>query len=281
MNQPEKLLTVGGWDPCGAYGAIADLKTFAALNCHGMGVMTVVTAQNSKGWYGAEFMSAEFVAQQLDAVLDDYGAKSVKTGFLGKVELIKVVAEKLIEYEVENVVIDPVLVNNHGRAMFPAEVVDAYHHYLFPIATAVTPNRREFSLLLTGETTPWEASPSNDTEALKFVHHFAGENSFPAFVVKGLRQEPGQVVDGLIQNGEIRYFPHANIETIHVSGTGDSFSAALCCQLAYGKPLDEAVRLTSTLTAQAIELGSSWQLATGSGPIGHIAFRTGLGDSLE
>ena len=95
--EPNKVLTIGGWDPCGAFGMPADMKTFAALNCHGMGVMTVVTAQNSQGWYGAEFMSADFVAQQLDAVLSDYGAESIKTGFLGRVDLIEVIAAKGFE----------------------------------------------------------------------------------------------------------------------------------------------------------------------------------------
>ncbi|MFK7801473.1 MAG: hydroxymethylpyrimidine/phosphomethylpyrimidine kinase [Anaerolineae bacterium] len=275
MKQPEKLLTIGGWDPCGSYGAVADLKTFAALNCHGMGAMTVVTAQNSKGWYGAEFMSAEFVAQQLDAILDDYGARSVKTGFIGKVDLIEVIAEKLVEYEVKNIVVDPVLVNNHGRAMFPPEVVDAYHKHLFPLATVVTPNRREFNLILSGETAPWEMNQNNVSRAITFVDSLSSQGSAPAFAIKGLPFEDNKVADSLIQDGKIELFPHDQIDTINISGTGDSFSAALSCQLALGLSLSEAVQVASELTLQAIEMGADWQLATHSGPIGHIAFRNG------
>ncbi|MFT5196092.1 MAG: hydroxymethylpyrimidine/phosphomethylpyrimidine kinase [Cellvibrionaceae bacterium] len=284
MNEPEKLLTIGGWDPCGAFGVATDLKTFAALDCHGMGVMTVVTAQNSMGWYGAEFMSADFVSQQLDAVLGDYGATSVKTGFLGRVDLIETIAAKLIEYEVKNIIVDPVLVNNHGRAMFSQKVVDAYQKHLFPLAAVITPNRREFNLLLTGNTDPWGANLDDSItasgihidEALAFIQQCGKENGPPpAFVIKGLPlpKENGLIADGLISHGMIELFPHTQIQTKNVSGTGDSFSAALCCQLAFGLPLSKAVKLASNLTFQAIEQGSGWQLATNAGPIAHSSFR--------
>ena len=242
-----------------------------------MGVMTVVTAQNSVGWYGAEFMSADFVAKQLDAVLGDYGAKSVKTGFLGRVDLIEVIAKKLFEYRVEKIVIDPVVVNARGKAMFPQEVIDAYFEHLFPIATAITPNRREFNLLLTNQTDPWAMNQETLEAALSFVNKFQRHGHSPAFIVKGIPQPvrigKDQIADGLILDGKIDLFAHPKVETMNVSGTGDSFSAALCCQLAFGLDLPEAIAKASQLTHQAIKGGAEWQLATAAGPINHFAFR--------
>lgn len=276
MNEPEKVLTIGGWDPCGAFGLPADLKTFAALKCHGMGVTTVVTAQNSQGWYGAKFMSADFVAQQLDAVLGDYGAKAVKTGFLGRVDLIEVIADKLLEYQIENIVVDPVVVNARGKAMFSQEVIDAYFKHLFPIATVITPNRREFNLLLSQRPDAWELTEETVESALSFISRFKQNGHSPAFVVKGIPQsqhEGNQLVDGLMVGGKIELFSHSKVDTKNVSGTGDSFSAALCCQLAFGLQLPDAVAKASHLTHQAIEQGADWQLPTAAGPINHFAFR--------
>ena len=146
--QPNKVLTIGGWDPSGAFGTAADIKTFTAHQLHGMAVLTVATAQNSQRWIGAQFLTPEFVADQLDAVLSDYGADAVKTGFLGRVDLIETVTTKLQECNVSNIVVDPVLVNNHGRLMFPQEVVNAYKTILIPHATVITPNLEEARVLL-------------------------------------------------------------------------------------------------------------------------------------
>ena len=138
-KQPAKTLTIGGWDPCGAFGTAADLKTFTAHQCHGMAILTVATAQNSKTWLGAQFLPAEFVAQQLDAVLSDYGADGVKSGFLGRVDLIEVIVESLTRYQINPLVVDPVLVNNRGVTMFGPEVIAAYREKLIPHAQQQQP----------------------------------------------------------------------------------------------------------------------------------------------
>ena len=45
------------------------------------------------------------------------------------------------------IVVDPVLVNHRGEAMFPPAVAAAYRALLFPLADLVTPNRAEAGLL--------------------------------------------------------------------------------------------------------------------------------------
>ncbi|MCA9998750.1 MAG: bifunctional hydroxymethylpyrimidine kinase/phosphomethylpyrimidine kinase [Anaerolineales bacterium] len=149
MNQieinPVKVLTIAGSDSGGAVGLQADLRTFAALGAHGLCALTVATAQNSLGVTAVYPLPPAFLAAQLDAVFSDYGTVgdgvgAVKTGFLARVELIEQVAAKLSEYNARNVVVDPVLVNYQGVAMFPPEVVAAYREKLLPLATAVSPN---------------------------------------------------------------------------------------------------------------------------------------------
>jgi hydroxymethylpyrimidine/phosphomethylpyrimidine kinase len=153
MTQPIPLLTIAGSDSGGAAGLQADLKTWAALGVYGLSAITAVTAQNSVRVQQLHYLPPAMIAAQIDAVLSDYGAAAIKTGFLGRVEIIEVVAKRLRDWmggglpARPTLVIDPVLVNHRGEAMFAPEVAGAYREWLFPLADLVTPNRAEAALL--------------------------------------------------------------------------------------------------------------------------------------
>ena len=271
-SAPLKICTIGGWDPCGAFGVPADIKTFSAHRCHGMAVLTVATAQNSTGWYGAEFMSADFVAQQLDAVLGDYGAVAVKTGFLGRVDLVEIVAAKLKAYRIERLVVDPVLVNAHGRPMFGPEVKAAYEQHLFPLADVITPNLKELNYLLTGETDPWSRGDAPDAALQRYRERWCRPKGLIALKGVPLPAKDGapQQGDGWVDAQGIVIEPKPVVETVNVSGTGDTFSAALAVALAQGKSAKEGIRHASHFVQQAILAGKDWDLAQGAGPTGNF-----------
>ncbi|MFW5942506.1 MAG: bifunctional hydroxymethylpyrimidine kinase/phosphomethylpyrimidine kinase, partial [Chloroflexota bacterium] len=150
MPEPAKVLTIAGSDSGGAAGLQADLKTFAALGAYGMSVITVVTAQNSVGVRAAHQVPTELVLQQIDAVLDDYGAAAVKTGFIGDANVIAAVARRLRAWREQRhfyLVVDPVLVNHRREEMFGPDVARAYCRHLLPLCDVVTPNWSEAALL--------------------------------------------------------------------------------------------------------------------------------------
>jgi hydroxymethylpyrimidine/phosphomethylpyrimidine kinase len=147
-KEPAKVLTIAGSDSGGAAGLQADLKTFAALAVYGMSVVTAVTAQNSMKVASVRTMPAEFVVEQIRTVMSDYGATAAKTGFIGRTTVVKAVSHELSNYRSIRLVVDPVLVNHKGEAMFPNSIAKAYVRHLFPLAYLVTPNQREAGLLV-------------------------------------------------------------------------------------------------------------------------------------
>jgi hydroxymethylpyrimidine kinase/phosphomethylpyrimidine kinase len=60
-KRPIRLLTIAGSDPSGGAGIQADLKTFGALGCYGMSVVTALTAQNTRGVTAIHEVPPDFV----------------------------------------------------------------------------------------------------------------------------------------------------------------------------------------------------------------------------
>lgn len=261
MTQPPALLTIAGSDSGGAAGLQADLKTWAALGVYGMSAITAVTAQNSERVAAVHYLPPDFVAAQIDAVLSDYGAAAIKTGFIGRVATIEAIAGRLAYWREllkprPFIVIDPVLVNHRGEAMFPPEVAEAYRERLFPLADLVTPNEAETVLL---GLSAGDRLPADDE---------LGRLGAGRVLLKGLSYEK-EIVDVFWDGHQSVRFTQPVIDTINIHGSGDTLSAAICAFLARGDDWPEAIRRAQRFTHEAIARGASWQMGAGHGPLGH------------
>lgn len=268
-GQPAKVLTVAGSDSGGAAGLQADLKTFATLGVYGTSVVTVVTAQNSTRVQAVQSLPADLVAAQFDAILSDYGATgqgiaSAKTGFIGRPDLIETIAAKLRQYRLQNVIVDPVLVNYKGEAMFPATVTQATISHLLPLAHLATPNRYEAALLVGLPAAELKNTQTMETAAAH-IHSLGPQN----VLVKGGRQGD-EIVDVLYDGHCLYHLSMPWLDTPNTRGSGDILSAAICAFLAQGEAVKTAVSKAQQFTATAIQNGARWQLVRGQGPVGPL-----------
>src|SRR3990167_2493383 len=119
-----RALTIAGSDSGGGAGIQADLKTFSAFRVFGMSALTAVTAQNSLGVQVVFDLPPEFVARQIDSVLDDFGADAVKIGMLSTAPIVGAVA-----------------------ALPPPAARAALIGDVLPLADVVTPNLHEAGAL--------------------------------------------------------------------------------------------------------------------------------------
>ncbi|WP_031274397.1 bifunctional hydroxymethylpyrimidine kinase/phosphomethylpyrimidine kinase, partial [Curtobacterium sp. B8] len=83
MTGVVRVLSIAGTDPTGGAGLQADLKSIAAHDGYGMGVVTALVAQNTRGVRSVHVPDARFLREQLDAVSDDVVIDAVKVGMLG------------------------------------------------------------------------------------------------------------------------------------------------------------------------------------------------------
>ena len=104
-----RAMTIAGSDSGGGAGIQADLKTFAAHGVYGTSVLTAITAQNTLTVMAIAEVPEEVVALQIDAVLEDIGTDSVKTGMLSSASIVETVVDRLEAWGPRNVVVDPVM----------------------------------------------------------------------------------------------------------------------------------------------------------------------------
>jgi hydroxymethylpyrimidine kinase/phosphomethylpyrimidine kinase len=261
MVPPRKLLTIGGSDSGGAAGIQADLKTWAALGAYGMSALTAVTAQNSVRVAQALFLPPELVAAQIEAVLSDYGADGIKTGLIGRYDLIESIFEQLLTHAPHTpLVVDPVLVNHRREALFGEEVAAGYREWLLPLATLITPNWAEAALLANRP-----ISAPADLEAAAEVLVAGGCR---AVLVTGW--ESADVMADLFHDGTAAHWLTApRIATTNTHGSGDTLSAAIVARLVAGDALPAAIESARRFTHRALLAARSWHPGAGHGPLWH------------
>jgi hydroxymethylpyrimidine/phosphomethylpyrimidine kinase len=266
MNQRtyHRVLTIAGSDSGGGAGIQADLKTIAAHGCYGASVITALTAQNTLGVTGIHAVPVDFVAAQMDAVLGDIGADAVKIGMLFSPELIRTVAEGLIRHGVKAIVLDPVMVAQSGDKLLQDEAIEALKSELIPLATLITPNLPEASVLLNREIATQEAA----MQALTELAAMGCGN----VLVKGGHLESGDSDDTLYlgPEGRIVTLPGVRIPTRNNHGTGCTLSSAIASNLARGEDVESAVRHAKEYISGAIRAGAAYAIGQGHGPVHHF-----------
>ena len=122
------VMSIAGVDPSAGAGVYADLKTFQALGTYGTGIVTALTAQNPYKFFSIQPVSPTYIEEQIDSVMDSYEIEFIKTGMLYSPEIIKLVSEKIEEYDLKAVV-DPVMVATSGGDLTKEDLAEALNKY--------------------------------------------------------------------------------------------------------------------------------------------------------
>jgi hydroxymethylpyrimidine/phosphomethylpyrimidine kinase len=254
-----RALTIAGSDSGGGAGIQADLKTFTAFRVFGLSVITGLTAQNTRGVQGVELPSTDFIRTQLRSVLEDIGADAAKTGMLATDEIIRTVAAMIREFRLRNLVVDPVMIAASGDALMDHEAAPVMQEHLFPLATVVTPNLDEATLLCHRKIRTIE----DMEEAARSIHAMG-----PKYVLVKGGHLPGERVVDLLYDG--REFVRRESRRVQgeFHGTGCTLSSAIAAGLAKGLPVREAVARAQGY----VELGLKTAPAVGGGrrPLNHF-----------
>jgi hydroxymethylpyrimidine/phosphomethylpyrimidine kinase len=264
LRQYCKVLTIAGSDSGGGAGIQADLKTFSAIGCYGMSVITALTAQNTQGVKAIHAVPPAFAVEQIEAVLSDIGADAIKIGMLYSAELIEAVAQALKKHGARKIVLDPVMVAQSGDKLLQDDAIEAIKTHLMPLADVVTPNIPEASVLCGRQLTQWSDIESAAETLAKY-----GSRSI---LIKGGHGDERKSTDLLFLAGEGRFVSCEadRIETNNNHGTGCTLSSAIASYMAKGKDIEEAVQEAKTFMNHAIAAGAHYKIGHGHGPVHHF-----------
>jgi hydroxymethylpyrimidine/phosphomethylpyrimidine kinase len=221
-----------------------------------MAVVAALTAQNTLGISAIAEIAPDFVAQQLDAVLVDIPPEATKTGMLVTAGVIDIVAQKVRQHDIANLVVDPVMVSTSGTPLLNAAAIGTFRHALLPLAFLITPNIEE-ARTLTGKT----LETVEDMEEAALQIHAMGARHV---LIKGGHVEGDDATDVFFDGKKFLHFSSERIPARDTHGTGCVLSAAITAYLAAGTPLPKAVQLGKEFVTTAIRNGL--RIGSGAGP---------------
>ena len=233
MDKVPVALTIAGFDPSGGAGVLADARTFSAFGVNAVAVVTSLTFQNDREFFGAAHQSAASVRSQVESLTDRYSIASAKTGMLPTAEVVREVVRLFRDQKLPSPVVDPVLMSSSGKRLMEEAAVSVLMNELFPTCRVVTPNVPEAETLTGIQIT----SEGHLREAAAQIRNMGAR----AVLIKGGHLSGDLSIDVLDDDGEITVFRGERIQGAELHGSGCVLSAAIAAGLCKGMTLKNAV----------------------------------------
>jgi hydroxymethylpyrimidine/phosphomethylpyrimidine kinase len=252
-------LTIAGSDCSGGAGIQADIKTFSAHGVFGMSAIVSVVAENTSRVISIHDVPVDIIKEQIDAVYEDITVNAVKIGMLSTPECMAAVADKVIEYKIENAVIDPVMYAKNGCPLMNPDSVGTLTEKVIPLAYVLTPNIPEAEKI--------SGIKIENIGDMKRAAAKIREMGAKNVLVKG-GHATGDASDILYDGKNYYTFTAKRVNTKNTHGTGFTYSSAIAANIALGNNLEKAAENAKTYVTNAIR--HSLNIGKGHGPTNHF-----------
>ena len=257
------ILTIAGSDSSGGAGIQADIKSISANGGYACSVITALTAQNTQGVLDILPVPETHIEHQLDAVFQDIHIDAVKIGMLPNEASISIVAQKLRQYQVTNVVLDPVMVATSGDELLASTAVSTLMNELFPLATVITPNWHEAAVISK------QPEPKTEQQFAEFCQNLRTLDT-PILLKGGHSFSQHDTCDVLLNKESQFTFHGQRIDTSNTHGTGCTLSSAIATYLGHKEHLVSAISLSKHYITQSLNYADRLSVGHGHGPVNHM-----------
>ncbi len=230
QHRKTSVLSIGGMDPCGGAGILADVRAWEAMGLHAMAVPTCQTVQNHEACLEVHPAQPTVFKNQLQCLLDGYEIAWVKLGAFPNWELLAVAFEVLAAYPTINIVWDPVLKASHGSRFLSLDKAPQDLEKWLNGCFLITPNYQESQLLL-------------QQLACETWQH-TGVKS--VVLCTSQTKKETQVTDTLYTPQGTQHFTHSLVAGVDFHGSGCTYTAHIVGYLVQGNTLEQSIQQAST-----------------------------------
>lgn len=245
-------LTIAGSDPSSGAGIQADLRTFDRCGVHPFSVITAITYQSAKEFYGYRSLSGD-LKKQLDSILDNYPVDYVKIGMIPDVESLDIIVNYIKKFQLK-VVYDPVTISSAGKRLANDDLETLIENELLPWVKILTPNLSEAEIY-SGKTIS-SGSIDNVKDAAKIILKKMYQpsdvsNVEKAVIIKSVINDQDEIIDVALINKkdgqnfkqEFKIFKKNEVPfSGNVHGTGCVYSSAITAFLTRGNSIESSIK---------------------------------------
>ena len=232
------VLSIGGSDPSSGAGIQSDVKTFENHDVYGFTVITAITSQNTKKISKIAPISAKDIRTQLESVLSDFQIDAIKIGMVYDSSIIKIV-NTMIKNQKCPIVVDPIIESTTKKILLKKSAINNYKKYIIPLATIITPNKKEAKIL---------SGCSKAEDAAKELQKLGAKN----VIITGFRESEKEIED-FVMEVDNNYILKGKKMKIINHGSGCNYSASITASLARKKSIYEATVTAKEYVYQSIK----------------------------
>jgi len=244
MTKLACALAIGGLDPGGGAGVLADVRAFGAAGAFGCAAVAVVTVQSTSGMRSARAVPTREVIAQAREVVRNQRVRAIKVGALGSRANVVAVAALIANARVPAVVDTPMLATRGRGRLLDARAIDAFRRALVPRATLVTANAAEAEALTGTRVASVGGAHDAATALVKLGARAA--------LVKGGHLGGASAIDVLAVDGEVIELRARRLAIASTHGTGCTFASLVAGRLARAPRANEAAIVDAVRWAKRV-----------------------------
>ncbi len=234
------VLCVGGHDPSGGAGILADAEAIQAAGGFAVTVISALTDQDTCGMRRVYPQAAEQVEAQCRALIADCVPRALKIGLAGSSRVVRVLNDIIDEHPALPVILDPVLASGTGQQVVDAALLNQLRHHLLHRSTLITPNLPEARTL------------ADATSTADCATRLLGAGA-RWVLITGTHDDTRQVTNRLYGPAGYRQdwdWPRLPGE---YHGSGCTLASAIAARLARGMTMVEAIASAQAYTWKSLE----------------------------
>ncbi len=240
-------LAVGGLDPGGGAGLLADARAFAAAGVFATGAAAVLTVQSTSGLKRSVPTASRLLHEQMREVMRRQDVRVIKVGALGSSSNVSIVADFLAIHRDIPSVVDTVMRPTRGTdRLLNESAIALMRSKLISRATLVTVNGPEASVLVGKRV-------SNLREA-KEAGRALIKRGAKAVLIKGGHLSGKHAIDLLITEDDTIEFSEKRLKLPAIHGGGCVLASLIAGRLAHAEDdLEACVRWAKKIHYRALK----------------------------